>query len=191
MKRFIQIMTTLSLAICLMPVYAHSGINNHHSFISGLVHPWSGLDHLLVLFGVGLYAATYKSRFSILLPIGFLIAMICGVGLAYFGFIIPALEQSIIASLFIVGALLIVKTPISFTVIFAVVAYFALCHGYVHALEMRSGESEIHYLAGLILSSALIAISRRLAGLSSRKVNHLQLSTGLISILIATFALAY
>jgi len=38
-------------------LYAHTGGHIEHSLMSGLLHPLTGIDHLLVLLAVGLIAA--------------------------------------------------------------------------------------------------------------------------------------
>ena len=81
MKKFIQIITTFLISISLTPVYAHTGIDAPYGFYSGFVHPWSGPDHLLVMFAVGLYAAALKHRGAILLPVSFVVFMMVGTAL--------------------------------------------------------------------------------------------------------------
>ena len=66
-----------------MPVLAHPG----HAGTTGFMHPLSGLDHVLAMISVGLWAARSGGRAVWLVPTAFLVSMVVhltGVGLAQF-----------------------------------------------------------------------------------------------------------
>ena len=46
-------------AALLLPtlVFAHTGTHGHEGLIAGLWHPFTGVDHLLAMFAVGLWSA--------------------------------------------------------------------------------------------------------------------------------------
>lgn len=73
-------------------VFAHTGDGSHNGWLHGFTHPLSGLDHILAMVAIGLWAAqAHGSEMpsSISLPsyaAGFMLATmllhLCGIGLA-------------------------------------------------------------------------------------------------------------
>ena len=51
------------------------GAGDVHSFASGMLHPLSGLDHMLAAFAVGLWAALSGARRPLVWPITFVVVM--------------------------------------------------------------------------------------------------------------------
>ena len=45
-----------------LPAHAHTGIGAVHSLLDGLLHPLIGVDHLLVMLAIGLWAAMRGGR---------------------------------------------------------------------------------------------------------------------------------
>lgn len=52
-------------------VSAHTGIDLHNSWLHGFSHPLSGLDHVLAMIAVGLWAAQVPGRIIWLIPVFF------------------------------------------------------------------------------------------------------------------------
>ncbi len=52
-------------------LYAHTGSTIEHSVLSGLLHPLTGIDHLLVLIAVGLCAAKQGGKASVIISVTF------------------------------------------------------------------------------------------------------------------------
>jgi urease accessory protein len=42
--------------------FAHTGVGDTHGFVHGFMHPLSGIDHILAMVAVGLFAAQLGSR---------------------------------------------------------------------------------------------------------------------------------
>ena len=115
------------------PALAHPG---HEA--SGFLHPFSGLDHLLAMVGVGLWAALLAGRkpvIAVAVPGAFLAMMAIGAAAGFAGIKLPLVEAAILASVFVIGGLIIgaVRLPVAWAM--AVVGLFAVFHGYAHALE--------------------------------------------------------
>ena len=73
--------TLFILPLVLLPslAQAHPGIPGHlHGFAAGFGHPLSGLDHLLAMTAVGLWAVQRGGRALWLAPLAFLAAMTLG-----------------------------------------------------------------------------------------------------------------
>ena len=59
---------------------AHVGDHSHMGFTEGLLHPFSGLDHVLAMVAVGLWASQLGGRALWLLPLTFPVVMAVGRG---------------------------------------------------------------------------------------------------------------
>src|SRR6476646_10034240 len=82
----------IAIALTLVPAVAsaHVGVGDVHGFVHGLSHPLSGLDHILAMVAVGLFAARLGGRALWLVPLTFVSVMtiagmlgMSGVGLPY------------------------------------------------------------------------------------------------------------
>jgi urease accessory protein len=73
-------------------------------FGQGLVHPFGGLDHVLAMMGVGLWASRMKSGARWHSPAAFLAMMIAGGAAGMAGLALPLLEMGIALSVLLIGA---------------------------------------------------------------------------------------
>jgi urease accessory protein len=189
MKSFILIL----LAFFLTPAWAHSenNLSPINDFIAGFVHPFSGIDHLLFMFSLGLYASRYKGRASPGILGLFLIFLALGTYLANLNLSLPNAETGIVLSLFGAGILPVSNKIPKNAIIFPFVAYFALCHGYSHAIEMNFENVVNRYFAGFLSSTLLILCLGRLTGrLTVTKGHYLRNVTGIASLALGTLVLA-
>ena len=60
------------------PAFAHVGQGSTAGFAHGLLHPLSGIDHVIAMLAVGVYAAMLGGRSMELLPLAFVGVMIVG-----------------------------------------------------------------------------------------------------------------
>lgn len=144
------------LSLSSLPAYAHTGIGVVHGLLDGVLHPIIGLDHLLVMLAVGLWAAMRGGRALWLLPMAFLTAMGAGAALSLLGFTLTAAESWVALSVPAAGVLVWRNTRVSSAWAVALVAVFALVHGYVHAAELTDGADALAYSAGFLLTTALL-----------------------------------
>ncbi|MFO0838182.1 MAG: HupE/UreJ family protein [Phycisphaerae bacterium] len=141
----------LGLAV---PALAHTGPTPiAGGLLSGIAHPLSGLDHLLVMLGVGLWAAQLGGRAIWLLPATFVATMLIGAGLALNGVPLPAVEAGIAASVVAIGLLIALARRLPAAVNLALVALFAVFHGHAHGHELAIGASWLEYLSGFALTT--------------------------------------
>jgi len=126
------------------------------SFSAGFAHPFSGIDHLLAMLAVGLWAAQNKRSAMWVLPLAFPLMMVVGALLAFAGLEFPAAETGIAASVAVLGLLIAfaVKMPLWSSTL--VVSLFALFHGYAHGSELPHGSSAAMYGLGFVLATALL-----------------------------------
>ncbi|MFN7552794.1 MAG: HupE/UreJ family protein [Pseudomonadota bacterium] len=138
---------------------AHGGHDHMHGFIAGLAHPFGGLDHLLAMLGVGLFAGMLGGSSRLRLPLAFVAAMTLGAvaGLAGIGSGAPT-EQLIALGVLAIGlaiAFAIRAGPVLTT---ALVAAGALFHGQAHGAELPAQADALAYVAGFVLSTAALHV---------------------------------
>ncbi|MDO9500863.1 HupE/UreJ family protein [Falsiroseomonas sp.] len=146
---------TLAALLAPMPALAHEGGAHVHGFLVGFLHPVGGLDHVLAMVAVGLWAGLLGGRASWALPAGFLGAMVLGFGLGAGGFGLPMVEAGILASVIILGALVAAAARFPLAIAVPLVAVFGLLHGHAHGTEM-AGAGALGYAAGFILATTAL-----------------------------------
>jgi urease accessory protein len=153
-------------AITVLLLFASSAFA-HPSHVSGFMHPFVGVDHLLAMLAVGLWAAQLGGRWRWGLPLAFVGAMTLG-GLAGFaGFALPGVEPMLAASVLVLG--LVVALRVQWRAGgAALVAAFAVFHGIAHAAELPAGAGPAGYAAGFIAATALLHAAGVALGLAPR-----------------------
>jgi urease accessory protein len=101
-----------------------------------------------------------------LLPISFLLMMAAGAGLHHAGLTLNAAEAWVAFTVVVSGLLVWGNYRIPSFLAVALVAGFALAHGYVHAAELQSGADAIAYATGFLLTTASLQVLGIAAGLS-------------------------
>ena len=145
-------------ALCLFAgtASAHTGSHTVTGFTSGLTHPLLGLDHLLAMIAIGLWAAQQGGRALWAVPSAFAGAMVLGGGLAWAGLSLPHVETGIAASVLVLGLLIATRRQWSVTSGIALAAVFAIFHGYAHGLEMPLAASPMLYALGFVLATVFL-----------------------------------
>ena len=135
---------------------AHTGTGHASGFGLGLAHPFSGLDHLLAMFGVGLLAARLGGRALFLLPVSFLALMICGAAVGMAGSSSHLVETGIALSVIVLGLAVRFGFRIPVAAAMGLVGLFAIFHGHTHGAEMSQAVSDVAYGSGFLLGTALL-----------------------------------
>ena len=150
-----------------MPAEAHVGHGIAPDFQAGLWHPLLGIDHLLAMIGVGMWAGFLGGAARGWLPAAFLAAMTAGASLHFAGITVEGPEITIAASVLAIGLILLSgrRSPLGWAL--GLAALFACGHGYVHALEAGADDQALYYAAGFIVSTTLLLGSGLLIGLFS------------------------
>ena len=136
--------------------FAHTGVGVTHGFAHGFVHPVTGLDHVLAMVAVGLFAYTMGGRALVLVPAAFVGMMAAGGALGMAGIPLPFVEIGIALSIVVIGgaAALGARPPVAAAM--ALVGVFALFHGHAHGAEMPESASGITYGLGFMLATAML-----------------------------------
>jgi urease accessory protein len=136
--------------------FAHVGISDTDGIAHGLMHPVSGVDHVLAMVAVGLFAVHLGGRALWLVPLAFVMMIAAGGVLGMTGIGLPDVEIAIGLSVVFLG--IIVATPVNppVAIAMALVGFFAIFHGHAHGVEMPETAAGLAYGAGFVLATALL-----------------------------------
>ena len=148
---------TAAFALCGSgPALAHTGLEHAFSFAAGFKHPWTGLDHMLAMVAVGLWAGLNGGRALWAWPAAFVGVMIAGGALGIAGVQVPLVEPGILASVVILGLLVLTMARVPVAAGAVLVALFALLHGHAHGAELPAEASAATYAAGFAIATAVL-----------------------------------
>ena len=145
---------------------AHPGHDNS-GFLNGFIHPFTGIDHIMAMVAVGLFAAMLGGRARFLVPMSFVIMMVAGAGLALSGFVLPYVETAIWASVIVLSAVVLLRWNASLSVAMGLCGFFAVFHGFAHGSEMQVNEAGFGYGAGFVIATAALHLIGLSAGVFS------------------------
>jgi urease accessory protein len=157
-----QITTSRSFALAAAaslaatPAFAHTGAGDAHGFIHGLAHPIGGMDHVLAMVAVGLFASLLGGRALWAVPLAFVGMMLVGGAFGMAGVELPAVELGITASIIAIGAVTAFGGSLPLAAAMALVGFFAIFHGHAHGAEMPLGAGAFAYSAGFAFGTALL-----------------------------------
>ena len=135
------------------PAFAHAPGAGEAGLAAGFAHPLLGLDHVLAMIAVGLWASQLGGRALWLVPASFVALMAAGAGLAFVTGL-PAVELGIIGSLLVLGALVAFAARLPVALGALIVGVFAIFHGHAHGAEMPA--ASLLYGAGFIAATAML-----------------------------------
>ena len=143
-----------------LPALAHTGALGDHvhpGFMAGLLHPFTGIDHLAAMLAVGVWSAL-AVRPVWVAPLAFVALLGAGAlgGLA--GVAVPGVEPMIAASLLVTGLLIATRAQWPVWAAALVAGLFAFFHGAAHGMEL-SGVGVAQALAGMLIGSAALHLT--------------------------------
>lgn len=148
------------LAMMATPAFAHVGVDSGTGFATGLGHPFGGLDHMLAMVAVGLWAIQLAARGNTralwLLPLSFVLPMALGFIGGTLGLPLPGVELGIAVSVLALGLVVAFafQPPLWVAMLFTTAA--ALFHGHAHGAEMPETAAALSFGAGMVLATALL-----------------------------------
>ena len=134
---------------------AHPGHDHAANFQAGFAHPLTGMDHMLAMVSVGLWAAVRGGKAVWAWPLAFLTAMTAGGALGLAGVQLPLAEPAILASVIVLGILVAAAVRAPLLAGAALIALFGLAHGYAHGAEAPAGAAASYALGFLIVTAGL------------------------------------
>jgi urease accessory protein len=149
---------TLAAAALLGAPVAEAHLIGEHGagFAAGIVHPLSGLDHLLAMIAVGIWAAQLGGRAVWAVPAAFVGSMVVGGILAVTGVPLPLVEPGILGSVLLFGLLIATAARVPTVVGMAIVGLFALFHGHAHGTELPQAANPATYALGFLLATSVL-----------------------------------
>ncbi len=147
---------------------AHTGTGAIGGFVSGALHPLSGLDHMVAMVAVGLWGAFLGGRAMWLLPVAFPVVMAFGGALGVLHVPLPAVEKGIAASGIVLGLVVAFAARPRLVWAALIVGVFGLFHGHAHGTELPDAANPMTYSIGFVVVTGLIHLSGIALGLLTR-----------------------
>ncbi|HKC44953.1 MAG TPA: HupE/UreJ family protein [Burkholderiales bacterium] len=145
-----------SLAALAPCALAHVQSGRAAGFVTGFLHPVSGLDHVLAMVAVGLWGVQLGMPAIWILPVTFPIVMALGGFLGLVGVPLPGVEIGIAASAILLGAAVMTERRPPLYVAAGLVGFFAIFHGHAHGTELPPGESGLLYSLGFVVATGCL-----------------------------------
>ena len=144
---------TILLLVAVQPLAAHTTGGVIGGLGSGLGHPFIGIDHLLAMLAVGMWAYQLGGSSVWKIPLAFVVTLLAGAGIGLAGLSLPFIEPMIAASVMVFGLLIAMRYRVAPVLACLMVALFALFHGYAHGIEMPLATSPLTYVAGFSIAT--------------------------------------
>ena len=138
---------------------AHTGLAQN-GFMSGVSHPLLGLDHLLAMLAVGIWAGRLGGKSSWGLPLVFIAIMSVtaigsNMGLPGLGSML-LIENGIAVSLLLLGLFIVFSINLPTVIGMITIGLFAVFHGVAHGTGWPMAASPYWYVSGFIFSTVLL-----------------------------------
>jgi urease accessory protein len=140
------------------PAFAHTG-HDILGFSTGFFHPILGVDHVIAMVAVGLWATLMGGRALYTLPIIFPVVMIVGGALGMNGIGLPYVEPMVAMSGVVLGLMVALYIKPALWVSASMVGAFALFHGHAHGVEIPAASNAFGYAAGFVIATALLHLT--------------------------------
>ena len=134
----------------------HTGTGQAAGFLSGLLHPISGLDHVVAMIAVGLWGAQLGAPAIWVLPVTFPLVMAFGGMLGLLGIPIPGVEIGIALSAVALGGMVLFAARPPNWIAAVLVGIFAVFHGHAHGTELPEGQSGLYYSLGFVVATGCL-----------------------------------
>ena len=148
---------------CLFPVGAWAHPGHGEGFLAGLLHPLTGVDHLLAMVSVGWIAVRMGGAWRWALPSLFVAVLAAAAVLGVSGLRV-SFTESMVASSLLAFAAMVARRPVdtsfatsaarslSLGLTLGGVALFGFFHGLAHGAEI-GGHSRLPFFAGFSIAS--------------------------------------
>lgn len=177
------------------PAFAHVGVDATGGLAHGFMHPISGLDHVLAMVSVGLFASRLGGRALWAVPAAFVGLMVVGGALGHVGAGLPYVEPVIALSVICMGALLALDIRLPVAAATALAGAFALFHGHAHGTEGAHLAGFAGYAIGFVAATMALHLTGIALGFglgkTGMRVSRLGRSAaGLVGCIAGTMLLA-
>jgi urease accessory protein len=156
MRHTVSFLAAALVAMLPVAASAHVGVGDTHGFVHGFSHPLGGIDHMLTMVAVGVFAAHLGGRALWLVPLSFVAVMALAGWAGMAGIGVPFVELGIGLSIVVLGLVVALQLNPPTVVAMALVGFFAIFHGHAHGAEMPGTASGLAYAAGFVGATALL-----------------------------------
>jgi len=149
--RILPVALAAIVLLAVAPASAHP-MPGMSGLAAGLTHPFAGLDHMLAMLSVGLLAGLKGGRLTWALPALFVACVVAG---AIFGLGLPGMDLAEIVvtlSVLVFGVAVALSSEVPVGLAVALVAAFALVHGFAHGTEAPEAGA-LAFIAGMAVST--------------------------------------
>ncbi len=155
-KPWVTLLPAAVLLLMHTSAFAHVEQGQAAGFITGLQHPWSGLDHVLAMIAVGLWGAQLGNPAMWVLPVIFPMVMSLGAMMGLLGIPLPGIEIGIALSAIFLGAMVVGEVRPKPVIAAVLVGFFAIFHGHAHGTELPVGQSGMLYSMGFVIATGIL-----------------------------------
>lgn len=148
--------TATTIFLLTQPAFAHDQAGVSGGLLGGLLHPVTGVDHLIAMVAVGIWGAQLGSPAIWVLPITFPLVMAIGGVLGVLGIPLPMPEMVIAVSALVLGVAVASRLRLPFSAAAAIVAVFAVFHGHAHGAELPGSVNPLAYGVGFVTATGLL-----------------------------------
>lgn len=161
-----------------MSVLAHLG-QPIHDLTDGLLHPLTGIDHLLAMVSIGVLAALSTSkRIAWLTPIAFVGGMILGGALGIAGVQIASIDTLVALTVIALGIVLAISSSETPRWLPVIALLFGGVHGVAHGAEAPFAGDPLLYVAGFVAVTAALHAGGTVGGWMIRNAALARVTTG-------------
>ncbi|MGH6952980.1 MAG: HupE/UreJ family protein [Alphaproteobacteria bacterium] len=147
-----------TLAAVASPAEAHV-LGSAEGFVQGFAHPVSGLDHVLAMVAVGVWAAGRGGTDLWRMPAAFVSTMLAGALAAAVGLALPFGELGIAGSLVLFGLVIGLGARLRGALGAVLVGAFAVFHGQAHGIELEIAADPVAFAIGFMLSTTSLHLA--------------------------------
>lgn len=141
------------------PAVAHTGLPAGGAW-DGLMHPFTGFDHLLAMVAVGVVAVGARAgRVAWPAPAGFVLGMVGGGLAGVAGVDVPFVEAAIAASIVLLGLWILAAVHTSGWWLVLPAIVIGAAHGLAHGAELPSGATPLAYVAGFVSATVVLHLA--------------------------------
>jgi urease accessory protein len=145
-----------ALLVIAAPALAHAQRGQAAGFLTGVLHPISGLDHVVAMIAVGLWGAQLGRPAIWVLPVTFPLVMAFGGFLGLIGVPLPGIEIGIALSAVMLGLAVALAWRPPLAVAAVIVGFFAIFHGHAHGTELPPEQSGLTYSLGFVMATGCL-----------------------------------
>lgn len=146
---------TALLVLAAQPALAHTGADLG-GLTAGLLHPVSGMDHLVAMVAVGLWGGILGAPALWVLPVLFPVMMALAGAAGAAGVPLPGVEMGIALSGVVLGLMVLFAVRVPMGAAVALVWIFAVFHGHAHGTELPSAANPLVYAIGFVLATGTL-----------------------------------